>query len=221
MKLKLVTTAVVAAIGFTSTATSAASLEGFSSNVGVTSDYLWRGVSQTDGNPAVSGGLDYAATNGLYIGTWVSNVDFGDDSSYELDGYFGFSGEVSSVSYDAGYIYYAYPNGEDLDFGELYGSVSLSYFTLGLALLVHADGADFADNNYYYAEAAFPVADDLELGAHVGTYTFDAGEDYIDYNIYADYKGVNFMLSKTDLDNDDMKAVVSYAWSFQAVVKIE
>ncbi len=214
MKLKLVTSAVVAAIAFTSTSTSAASLEGFSANIGVTSDYLWRGISQTDGKPAVSGGLDYEMANGLYLGTWVSNVDFGDETSYELDGYFGFAGEVSSISYDLGYIYYAYPDGEDLDFGELYGSLSLSYFTLGLAVLAHADGADFADNNYYYAEGAFPVADDLEIGVHVGTYTFDAGDDYIDYNIYADYKGVNFMLSKTDLDDDDMKAVVSYVWSF-------
>ena len=212
MKLKLVSSAVVAAIAFTST--SASALEGLSGNIGVTSDYLWRGISQTDGAPAVSGGLDYEAGNGLYLGTWVSNVDFGDSTTYELDGYLGFAGEMGAVSYDAGYIYYAYPNGEDLDFGEVYGSLSLSYFSLGVAVLAHADGADFADNNYYYADGAFPVADDLEIGVHVGAYDFKNADDYVDYNIYADYKGVNFMLSKTDIDDDDVKAVISYAWSF-------
>lgn len=214
MNIKLVTSAAVAVLVFTTPATSAASLDGLSANIGVTSDYLWRGISQTDGSPAVSGGLDYKVGNGLYLGTWASNVDFGDDTTYELDGYLGFSGELSAVSYDFGYIYYAYPNGEDLDFGEVYASLGLSYFKLGLAVLAHADSADFADNNYYYAEAAFPVADDLKIGAHLGTYTFDASEDYIDYNIYVDYKGLNFKLSDTDLDNDDMKAVVSYAWRF-------
>lgn len=214
MNIKLITSAVIAALAFTTTAASAASVDGLSANIGVTSDYLWRGVSQTDGSPAVSGGLDYKVGNGLYLGTWASNVDFGDDTTYELDGYLGFSGELGAVGYDLGYIYYAYPNGEDLDFGEVYASLSLSYFKLGLAALAHADGADFADNNYYYAEAAFPVAQDLKIGAHLGTYIFDSGEDYIDYNIYADYKGVNFKLSDTDLDNDDMKAVVSYVWSF-------
>ena len=78
-------------------------------NVGVTSQYMWRGMSQGSG-AATSGGLDYTADNGFSIGTWVSNVDFGDDTTYELDGYFGYSfGPVS-----LGYIYYAYPDGDDL-----------------------------------------------------------------------------------------------------------
>ena len=83
-------------------------------NIGATSQYLWRGMSQGSG-AAVQGGLDYSADNGFSIGTWVSNVDFGDDTTYELDGYFGYS--IGPVS--LGYIYYAYPDGDDLDFSEI------------------------------------------------------------------------------------------------------
>ena len=214
IKSTLLSTAIVASLSLSAVNVSAAELEGFSANIGVTSDYLWRGISQTDGKPAVSGGLDYETDFGISAGTWVSNVDFGDESTYELDAYVDFGGEISSLSYSLGYIYYAYPDGADLDFGEINGSLSISYFTVGAAILTHADGADFADNNYIYGDVAFPVADDLELGVHLGTYLFDQGDDYIDYNLYADYKGLNFMLSATDLDDDDLKAVVSYNWGF-------
>ena len=96
--------------------TSASAVEGLSANVGLTSNYLWRGVSQTDDGAAISGGIDYAADSGFYVGTWASNVDFGDDASYELDFYAGFSGELpDGFGYDVGYIYYAYPDSAESD----------------------------------------------------------------------------------------------------------
>ncbi|MEE4296723.1 MAG: TorF family putative porin, partial [Wenzhouxiangella sp.] len=91
-----------------------------SANIGVVSNYFFRGFSETDGGAAVQGGLDYAADNGFYVGTWASNVDFGDDTSYELDLYLGFGQELDSgLGYDVGYIYYAYPDAPgSADFGE-------------------------------------------------------------------------------------------------------
>ena len=66
-----------------------------SANIGVASNYIWRGTTQTQDDPAVSGGLDYALENGLYVGTWVSNVDFGTSKpNYEWDIYGGYGGEV-------------------------------------------------------------------------------------------------------------------------------
>ena len=92
-----------------------------SSNVSASSNYLFRGVTQTDGAAAVQGGLDYEHASGFYAGGWGSNVDFGDGTSYELD-LAGFSGSVEELGYDVGYIYYAYPDAPDsIDFGELYG----------------------------------------------------------------------------------------------------
>ena len=61
---------------------SAATIE---ANVGIASDYVFRGFSQTDEEPAISGGFDYGFDNGFYLGTWASNVNFGDDASMEWD----------------------------------------------------------------------------------------------------------------------------------------
>lgn len=183
----------------------------FSANVGLSSDYLWRGVTQTDGASAISGGLDYGASNGLYAGTWVSNVDFGDDTTYEWDFYAGYAGEMEGVGYDIGYIYYAYPNGEDIDFSEIYAALSYRILSVGAAVLVDSDGdADFADNNYYNADLAYEVAEGLELGFHIGYYDIDDGESYTDYNLSLSKGGFTFMISDTDLD-DDVTALISYA----------
>ena len=57
----------------------------FESNVALSSDYIWRGMTQTAEEPAISGGFDIAGESGLYFGTWASNVEFGDGAALELD----------------------------------------------------------------------------------------------------------------------------------------
>ncbi|MGS0730349.1 TorF family putative porin, partial [Shewanella sp. 0m-11] len=77
-------------------------------NIGATSNYLWRGVTQTDDAVAVQGGIDYSHDSGFYAGTWASNVDFGDETSYEVDFYAGFAGTIGDeFEYDLSYLYYA------------------------------------------------------------------------------------------------------------------
>ena len=188
-------------------------VEGLSANVGLTSDYLWRGMTQTDGAPAISGGIDYDAGNGIYVGTWASNVDFGDDATYEWDLYAGYAGEVEGFSYDVGAIYYAYPNGDDSDFSELYASVGYGFLTLGVATLLDADwDADFADDFYYSADAAFEVAEGLELGFHVGYYDIDAGDSQTDYSVSLSKNNFTFTVADSDIDGeDDVKAIISYS----------
>jgi len=184
-----------------------------SATVGFTSDYLWRGMSQTDGAPAVSGSLDYAAANGIYVGTWASNIDFGDEyeATYEWDFYAGYAGEVSGIGYDIGYIYYAYPNGEDLDASELYALFSYQIVTVGITTLVDADwDADFGDTLYYNADLAYEVGG-VELGFHVGYYDIDGADSQTDYNVSLSKSGFTFMISDTDIDGEDVKAVISYS----------
>ena len=69
----------------------------FSANVALSTDYLFRGISQTDGSPAISGGFDYTYSPvGIYAGIWASNVDFssfGDDDNIEIDYYGGIGGD--------------------------------------------------------------------------------------------------------------------------------
>jgi uncharacterized protein (TIGR02001 family) len=108
----------------------------FSANVGLISDYLFRGISQTEGNPALQGGFDYAYTPvGFSAGVWASNVDFGNtDENLEIDFYGGFSGDLvnTGVDWEIGTIYYYYPGQEgspDSDYVEVYGGLSYSFAT--------------------------------------------------------------------------------------------
>ena len=84
-------------------------------NVGVVSDYLFRGVSQTHGKPALQGGIDYADPSGFYVGAWGSNITWVKDwvgkGSAEVDVYGGYKNTFGGgdFSYDVGFITYNYP----------------------------------------------------------------------------------------------------------------
>ena len=80
MKIKtLAVAAVLSVIGIaTAQAEEAKSPHSFSANVTAVSDYVFRGITQTDSHPAIQGGFDYAHASGLYAGLWASNVDFND-----------------------------------------------------------------------------------------------------------------------------------------------
>jgi len=96
-------------------------------NVAITSDYTFRGVSQTLEKPAIQGGLDLEGPKGAYLGAWGSSVNFGEDLSggaraqVELDFYGGFAPSFAGLDLDLGIIYYAYPgaaSGRAYDFLE-------------------------------------------------------------------------------------------------------
>ncbi len=202
-------------------ANQANAVEGLSANVAATSNYLWRGVTQTNNASAISGGIDYANDSGLYAGVWTSNVDYSDAASYELDLYFGFTGKLDNgVGYDVGYIYYGYPDSNKVDaanqydFAEIYGNVSISYFTFGANYgIQNDDGAAWADKALYLtADSEFEVAEGLSLAVHIGNYNFDdATPDYTDYGVSLSKSGFTIGLSNTDLDGDDAKVYVSYS----------
>ncbi len=85
-------------------------------NAAVTSDYRYRGISQTRLNPALQGGADFAHNNsGIYVGAWASTIkwtkDAGGDGEIEIDLYAGKRGELSSgLGYDVGVLTYVYPS---------------------------------------------------------------------------------------------------------------
>jgi uncharacterized protein (TIGR02001 family) len=87
----------------------------------VTSDYISGGVSQTDGKPAVQGYVE-ANYNIVYVGTWASNVDFG-DPDVEIDLYGGIRPETDSAAFDLGYAHYFYADNTSPDYGAIYGIV--------------------------------------------------------------------------------------------------
>lgn len=87
----------------------------FTPNVGVVSDYLFRGVSQTRHAPALQGGIDYAHSSGLYAGVWASTItwvkDYLGKGSTEVDFYGGYKNTFAGGdwNYDMGLIHYNYP----------------------------------------------------------------------------------------------------------------
>jgi len=191
-------------------------VDGLSANIGATNNYLWRGLEQTNGDAAISGGIDYETKSGFYLGTWVSNADWAENMSYELDIYGGYSSSFNDINYSVGFIYYGYPDSTpDVDFTELNASIGFNIFTFTYNVLADAEGADFADDSYLSIDADFSVASDIEMNLHVGRGTDDfyAGESFTHYGVSLSKAGFTFGLSNTDLDNDDLKVFVAYSLS--------
>ena len=153
------------AIAFFSSAMTLQSAE-FESNVAMSSDYVWRGMTQSDA-PAIQGGFDFAADNGFYAGIWGSNVNFNNGAGSELDYYFGYATEVGSVGVDVGYISYEYIDSTpDATFDETYLGLSFGDF-----------GVSFAFGDYDYTEVSYALG--------------DVSFSYGDYDGY----GSNFLIS--------------------------
>ena len=161
----------------------------FESNVAISNDYVWRGMSQTGEEPAISGGFDIAGENGMYFGTWASNVEFGDGAALELDWYAGYAGETKGgVSYDIGYLAYTYPGEDSLDFEEIYLGLGYSYFGV-----TFSSGQDNAPDN-------------TEFSVALGESGF--GLTYGDYDEYGEYTLISY-----DLPMTVAGLTVSLAWS--------
>lgn len=221
MKKTLLSIALSATMATTAlVSTQASAVEGLSANIGATSNYLWRGITQSGDDSAISGGIDYAAESGFYAGTWASSLGGG---AAEVDLYAGYGFESNGISYDFGYIFYGYDQSQgsngDSDFGEIYASVGIDAFSFGVSVLAHAEwDEDFADDIYYTADYALDV-EGLEVGFHAGY--FDTESDFdTDGNIYSGYdlgvsaskNGFTFGVNKHE--NTNTSVYVSYAVDF-------
>ncbi len=189
---------------------------GVEANIGVASNYIWRGITQTQDQAAISGGIDFSGESGLYAGTWASNVDFGTDASdagYELDFYGGYGGEVSGFGYDVGYILYAYPSLDDSNFSEVYANGSIGDLSFGVAFQVDAD---FTDEDYVYINAGYDFAlnDDWGLGLAVGSYDQGADGDFIHYGASFSKGDFGLAIDANDTTDDDPRVSVSWSKSF-------
>lgn len=208
---------ILAALGLLTTA--AAANAGVSSTWTLTSDYDYRGITQTDEDPALQASLDYAADNGWYVGAWASNVDFGPgvDVDYEVDLYTGFTGETEAgLGWDVGFVYYAYPDESDFNYPEIYGSLSYSWFK-GKLWYSNDFGNTDESSIYLDANATVPLPANFSLLAHAGYSDGDAidvlfGDSYMDYSVGVGYEIGNFSLSlkyvDTDIDDAETDRVI-------------
>lgn len=176
--------------------TSSVMAEGIEANVALTSDYYFRGISQTNNDPAIQGGFDWSHESGVYVGAWGSNVSFG-DTNLEVDTYAGFSNEVSGIGYDLGLILYNYnATDSNSDPLELYVGLSYDFLSAGYAYSSNWFGSDLA-SNYIYLSAEYGISDAVTLAASIG---YSYGDTY-GISEYMDYKvGVSGDLAGVTLD---------------------
>ncbi|MES2153280.1 MAG: TorF family putative porin [Pseudomonadota bacterium] len=165
-------------------------------NLAVTTDYRYRGVSQTRLKPALQGGADYTNNpTGLYLGTWLSTIkwvkDLGGDGSIEWDIYGGKRGEiVSGVSYDVGGLYYAYPSNSlhpSANTFELYGQVGYGpgYIKYSSSTTNLFGTANSKNSGYLDFGANIDMATGLVLNLHAGRQTVkhNGAFSYNDYKV--------------------------------------
>lgn len=166
-------------------------------NLGVTSEYRYRGISQTAGRPALQGGVDLSHASGLYAGAWASTIRWIKDSapglkgSVEVDLYGGYQGALGdTVSYDVGGLAYLYPNnnlknatGENANTFELYGAITAGFATLkyshALTPLFGAAGSE--NSGYLDLGARFELGNGWSLAPHVGWQRIKGLGTYRDY----------------------------------------
>jgi uncharacterized protein (TIGR02001 family) len=183
----------------------------FTANVALYSQYIFRGLTQTDQRPALQGGFDYAHSSGFYAGVWGSNIswitDFspGVSASLEADTYLGFKHNFinDDWTYDVGFLRYNYPGNyhgiTKADTNELYGALSWKWVTFKFSdSLGDTFGVCDASGTYYAdLTAAVPLPKDLTLTLHGGK---------------QEYKGTCNGTKNDNLSYTDWRAEL--AWAF-------
>ena len=212
-KKALIATAVAATLAPCIATAAESSPHTLTGNVGFFSQYIFRGLTQTDKEPALQGGFDYSHANGFYLGTWASNVSWLQDfrsyssgGSMEWDFYGGYKGTIgkSDFGYDVGFLQYWYPGtvapgANKADTLEIYGAMSWKWLSakLSYALSDKVFGVSNADGTYYLdLSANVPLGDKFALQLHYGDQKFtgntgafdnDANASYSDWKIGATY----------------------------------
>lgn len=231
MRKTLIATALLSVLGASSAAFAAdapASPHTVSGNMTFASEYIYRGIAQTDGAPALQGGFDYSHASGLYAGIWGSNISWLNDNvsgtagpSLEVDVYAGYKVAAGPVALDFGVLTYNYPGtgradgAGNPDTEEVYVAATVSYFTLKYS---HTLGSLFgwtktADataktkgSGYLELNAAFDLGNGFGLSAHVGDQSVKGRDtaEYTDYNI-ALTKDIGYGVAKLLYSDTDAK----------------
>ena len=169
-----------------------ASAQDISFNLTATSDYVWRGVSQSDEDFAIQGGADFESGI-FYAGTWASTVDFGDETDAEWDIYLGVAPSAAGFDWDFGVTHYMYmgdADGSDYDFTEASAAVSRAIGAVTYGMKV-AYSPDFfgAEDDATYLEANFELepAPQWSVSGAVGQQWVDSGADYLGWNLGVGY----------------------------------
>jgi uncharacterized protein (TIGR02001 family) len=210
-------------------ASSAATAPVVTSNVALVTNYLYRGISQSGGNPAIQGGFDYSSASGFYIGTWGSSISWLSDeytttptaagaqsAGLELDTYLGFKNSFATdYSYDVGYLRYNYPGhyatgATKADTDEIYALIGYKWLTAKYSYaLSNLFGApNTTGSNYFDLSASYALGDSgFTVGAHYGIQSYQGSGATVSGNslTYRDYK--------VSINKDMSGYVVGLTWN--------
>ena len=164
-------------------------------NITLASEYRFRGIDQTYGNPAIQGGFDYAHASGFYLGNWNSNVSQGagyPGGNIEMDFYGGYKHAFGDFGLDVGYIYYAYPgtdpkvNNKELYVGGSWKFLSAKYFyaTDDYFSVKSPTGQSTKGTTYLDLAANYDLGNGWGVNAHYGHTNFK----HISQGSYSDWK---------------------------------
>lgn len=145
-------------------------------NVGLFSQYMFRGYTQTNGDPAVQGGVDVEHSSGLYAGAWASNISwlqetdaYDSGGSMELDLYAGYANEIgdTGLRYDVGILQYLYPGdvvagGAKANTTEVHAGVGYGWVDATVHYVTSKDAWTWGDargSTYYDITADIPLSD--------------------------------------------------------------
>lgn len=167
-------------------ACSPAAHAGLTGHVDVVSKYILRGITmapEQDG-PAVQGGVDYAADNGIYVGYWFSTLGYSADpgksqNSTENDFYAGYNGKLGSVGYTVGGTYYLYTPGKDTNVLETKLGLSYGDFAFTAQTLLGDVTYGNTGDTYWVASYTKGLPKDFTFSAQLGAYTYKKDGDFI------------------------------------------
>lgn len=200
-------------VAFAQTAPAAPATPEVTYNIGVVSQYRYRGIAQTKGDAALQGGADYANANGFYAGAWGSTIKWIKDASngtagstpasgapkgsVELDLYGGYKFEAAGIAYDVGYLRYEYSGNtyKDASTANVNANTDEAYVaaTVGPATLKYSYA--FSDlfgysnskgSSYIDLSATFDLGEGYSFVPHVGHQTVKHTSDSVNMG-YTDY----------------------------------
>lgn len=190
-------------------------------NVGLFTDYRFRGISQTNKNPAIQGGFDFSMKNGIYLGNWNSNIDSAGfaGSNIEMDFYGGYKATFGEFGVDVGVIYYYYPGSEPtVDNTEIYvggswGPIAVKYY---YAVSDFFSLPDSKGSNYIILSASHDFGGGFGINGSIGYQSLKGGaaitqingsvvSDITDYKIGGTYDldgwifGLSYVTTNRDI----------------------
>lgn len=213
----------ISASAQTAAAAEPASPHTFTGNFGLYSQYIFRGLTQTNRDPALQGGFDYSHASGFYVGTWLSNISWLTDSpavtgytssSLEWDFYGGYKGTfgASDFGYDVGLLQYYYPGTHSTiaapgsvkaDTLEMYGALTWKWLSAKYSYSMNSKtfGVDNSRGTWYLdLSANYPINDKVSVQAHYGQQKFSGNNFGVSNDSvasYEDYKlGLTYALPK-------------------------